>query len=66
MANTTQIRITQETKIEIDSLLPEITSKIYESNDKDLIKQISKRGLSYSNFVKVLIKWYKEKEGKPM
>ncbi len=61
MVNTTHIRLDQELKKEIDELLPKITSQIYEEGDKELINQISKKGLSYSKALKFLVKWYREK-----
>ncbi len=63
MANTTQIRLNRVLKEEIDLVLPQIVIRIYElGEDKELIKKITKYGLSNSDLIKVLLDSYRKNE----
>ena len=57
--NTIPIRIKIETRGQLDALMKQYTLNVFSENkDSDKIKSITKKGLSYGEFIEVLIDSY--------
>ena len=63
--NTQPIRIKQELKTDIDKLMVVHTKAVYDNgSDEELIKKFMKYGLSYNDFLEVLVEVYKKSRAK--